>query len=253
MTAKGPNRWTMVVELLARPYPTSASVVIPFIAWCLIVPGYLVVGAYARSRTLHMPELALDRAIPLEPSWSLVYGSLYFAVFLPLLLVREEAHIVRTLWAYVLVWIVGLAGWLAYPTILVRPSSEAIGEGFFAWALRIVYLWDEPYNCFPSLHVAQAFLAALTCSYVSRGVGLAAAIWASLIAISTLFTKQHYVADVIAGIVLALAAFAVFLRDPRLEATPRLDRRMGPVIVMGFIGLHGLVISGFWVAFHFRR
>ena len=46
-----------------------------------------------------------------------------------------------------------------------------------------------------------------------RGVGVAASIWAALIGISTVYTKQHYVVDAIAGALIALAAYAVFLRD----------------------------------------
>jgi hypothetical protein len=103
------SRWSLVAELLARPYPVTASLRLPFLVWLLLVPGYLIIGAYAHGRTLHMPGLALDRTLPLLPVWTLVYGSLYFAVLLPLVVVRAEEHIRRTIWAFVMVWIVGIA------------------------------------------------------------------------------------------------------------------------------------------------
>jgi hypothetical protein len=96
---------------------------------------------------------------------------------------------------------------------------------------------------------AQSFLAALTSNLVSRGIGLAAFIWATLIAISTLLTKQHYVVDVASGTLLAGAAYIVFLRNYPREAFPQLDARAVPVVVLGFAGIHALAIAGFWVAY----
>lgn len=50
-----------------------------------------------------MPALALDRVLPVQPIWTLTYGSLYFAVFLPMVVLRHEEHIRRTLWALVMI------------------------------------------------------------------------------------------------------------------------------------------------------
>lgn len=87
---------------------------------------------------------------------------------------------------------------LVYPTVAPRPAS-VVGDGFAVWGLRFLYSADLPYTCFPSLHVAHAFVSALTCYRLHRAVGIAAVICAVLVALSTLFTKQHYVADVIPG------------------------------------------------------
>jgi membrane-associated phospholipid phosphatase len=239
----------LVKELFARPYTTSVSVLVPFCLFAVLVPVYLVIGAYVRGRTLHLPELWLDRVLPVQPAWTLVYGSLYLAVFLPMVVVHREEHIRRTLWAFVMVWICGSIGWLCFPTILQRPAMAEIGGGFCAWTLRIAYSWDAPYNCFPSLHVAQSFLAALTCNLVSRRIGLVAIVWASLVAVSTLLTKQHYVADVIAGIILASAAYLVCLHNYPRAAVPQLDERVVPVVLLGIAGIHLLLVAGFWVAY----
>lgn len=246
------SRWSLARELFARPFPLSASLLIPFCVWALLVPVYLVVGAHVRGGLLHRPELALDRALPVLPAWTPVYGSLYFAVFLPMLVVRHGEHIRRTLWALVMIWVVGIVGWLSYPTILPRPALEAMGESFSVWTLRIAYTMDAPYNCFPSLHVAQPFLAAFTCKLASRGLGRAAAVWASLVAVSTLFTKQHYVVDVIAGILLAGAAYFVCLRNCPRTSVSELNARVVPVVVLGCVGFHALLVAGFWVAYQMR-
>ena len=239
----------MVRESLARPYPLSPSIVVPMAALFLLVPCYIFIGDLITPfRTLHAPELPLDRLMPLKPVWSVVYGSLFLFVIMPLLVVRQKEQIRRTILAYLMVWIVGYVFFLVYPTVAPRPA-EVIGEGFFAWVLRIIYTADPPYNCFPSLHVAHSFVSALSCYRVSRGAGLATGLWASLIAVSTVYTKQHYVADVIAGIFLACVAYVVFLRSYPRDAVPELDRRLAPVLVLGCIGVYALVVACFWVAY----
>ena len=238
-------RWSMVGETLTRPYPVT----IPMVALMLLVPFYIVIAELTAGRAVHVPELALDRIVPLQPIWALVYGSLYlFLILLPVFVVRQEEQIRRTFLTYLMVWIVAYVCFLVYPTMAPRPA-KVIGEGFAVWGLRFLYSADPPYNCFPSLHVAHSFVSALTCYRVHRGVGIAAALCASFVGVSTLYTKQHYIADVITGIFLACVAYIVFLRSYPREAVPELDRRLAPVLALGFIGIHGLMVAGFWVAY----
>lgn len=240
--------WRLVVTMLTRPFPLRPRVVVPAVTLMLLVPCYLVIAAVTRGRTLHMPELALDRMIALQPAWAPVYLSYFLFPFLPMLIMRQEELIRRTFLAWLMVWIVGYACFLVYPTTLPRPAGE-MGKGFFAWFLQSVYDGDPPRNCFPSLHVATPFVAALSCWRVHRGVGFAAGLWASLIAASTVFTKQHYVADVIAGITLAGAGWALFLRGCPREAILESDRRAAPFLLLGVIGIYALVVVGLWVAY----
>ena len=238
-------RWSMVGETLTRPYPVT----IPMVALLLLVPFYIVIPELTSGRAVHVPELALDRIVPLQPTWALVYGSLYlFLILLPVFVVRQEEQIRRTFLAYLMVWIVAYVCFLVYPTMAPRPA-KVIGEGFAVSGLRFLYSADPPYNCFPSLHVAHSFVSALTCYRVHRGVGIAAALCASFVGVSTLYTKQHYIADVITGIFLACVAYIVFLRSYPREAVPELDRRLAPVLALGFIGIHGLMVACFWVAY----
>lgn len=245
VSAEMPTTWSMVAHSLTRPYPVS----IPMVVLVSLVPLYIFIAELMPGRALHVPALAVDRAVPLLPAWALVYGSLYlFLIVLPVFVVREKEQIRRTVFAFLLVWLVAYACFLVYPTVAPRPV-KVIGQGFDVWGLRFLYSADPPYNCFPSIHVAHSVVAALACSRVHRGVGIGAALCAALVAVSTLFTKQHYTADVIGGVALAFAAYALFLRNAPRERVPELDRRLAPVFAFGTIGIVGLGLACFWVAY----
>lgn len=237
--------WGTLVSALRRPYPVT----FPMVALMLLVPAYIFIGEYVETGNLHRPELAFDRALPLIPFWGLVYGALYFfLIVLPVLVVRQEEHIRRMFWAYLAVWLFAYAVFLAYPTAAPRPA-RVVGEGFAVWGLRALYGADPPFNCFPSLHVAHSFISAMTCHQVHRGVGVAAAVAALLVAVSTLFTKQHYVLDVIAGILLAGAAYWIFLRGYPRERLPPLDTRVAPLLSLSVGAASVLSIIGFWLIY----
>jgi membrane-associated phospholipid phosphatase len=240
-----PSQWNMVVQSLSRPYPVSFGM----IALVSLVPCYIFIAHFVSHSTLHRPEVALDRILPLQPAWGLVYGSLYlFLIVLPVFVVREPDHIRRTVSAYLMVWTVAYVCFVVYPTAAPR-ASEVAGTGFASWGLRFLYEADPPYNCFPSLHVAHSFVSALTCHLVNRRIGIFATICAVFVALSTLFTKQHYVLDVVAGVLLAGAAYVVFLRNYRRELVSAIDQRLAPVFALGTVALSAISLGAYWIAY----
>lgn len=220
---------------------------VPALALAVVIPVYHVISAFNRGRVANMPALAIDRAIPLEPAWMLVYGSVFLFAFLPALVVRGAALTRRVLWSYILVEFLAFAGYLAYPTSLPRPAITT--DGLFPWTLRLIHDIDPPRNCFPSLHVAWAFVAALSCYRVHRGVGLTAMGWAGLIGISTLYTKQHYLVDVIAGIMMALLAYVLFLRGHDRAAIAESDVQRAPQRATRVVWAYACVIAVFIIAY----
>jgi membrane-associated phospholipid phosphatase len=240
------SNWGMVAQSLARPYRVRASMVI----LVALVPLYVLIPAFLPPRTRHLPELAIDRALPLVASWAVVYGALYlFLILLPVFVVRQDQLIRRTVYAYLLVWITSyIFFFVVYPTAAPRPAS-VMGEGFGIWGLRALYSSDPPYNCFPSLHVAHSFVSALACGRVHRGIGRIAIICATLVAVSTVFTKQHYVLDVIGGGFLALAAYLIFLRGYSSHQVPELDRRAAPALALCVSGVVAVGLTASWLAY----
>lgn len=240
----GPISWRAIVKVMTRPQPVT----IPMVALFSIIPFYLYTGHLVRGRILHVPALALEGALPIVPAWSFVYLSLLLAAILPVLVVHQQELVRRTINAFLAIWVFSYVVFLVYPTIASRPE-EYPGEGFAAWGLRVVYSIDHSYNCFPSLHVAQCFLAALACYRVHRGVGAAALVWAFLVGVSTLYTKQHYALDAIAGAIIGYVAYTIFLRSYPHEAVPEHERRLAPVLAMLAIGIYALFVGVFWILY----
>jgi membrane-associated phospholipid phosphatase len=75
------------------------------------------------------------------------------------------------------------------------------------------------------------------------------AVCAGLVALSTLFTKQHYILDVIAGIGLACAGYALFLRRAPDDEVPPLDRRLAPVLAAAAAALVLVMTAGYWIVY----
>lgn len=233
----------IVRQALTRPYPVTT----PMVVLVGMVPLYLVIADRARAGVAYTPVMAWDYLLPLLPTWALVYGSLYaFLIVLPVLVVQQHELIRRTVWAYLTVWSLAYLGFLLYPTVAPRPETVT-GDGFAAWGLRFLYDADPPYNCFPSLHVAYSFVSVLACRKVHRTLGTVAMTCAVLVALSTLFTRQHYIADVIGGTLLAAAANWAFLSGYRSERTPEAERRVAPLLAVCLGGLIAFGVAGFWM------
>jgi membrane-associated phospholipid phosphatase len=226
----------------ARLFKRQRTVPVAFVILCAIAPLYLFLPGMMHGREFHSPELAIDRMLPLRPEWSAVYGSLFCAVILPAFVVHQHDLLRRTIHAFLMAWLIAFAVFIAYPTVGPQHPKVAV-HGFADWGLRTIYGADVNYNCFPSLHVAQAFLAAFACHRVHRAVGTVTFAWASLLSLSTLLTKQHYFVDVVGGIALACLAQLVFMRGFPPESIPADERRLAPLLAAGAFAVYGVMLG----------
>lgn len=79
---------------------------------------------------------------------------------------------------------------------------------------RFLYICDQPYNLFPSLHITfRTILAALYVKHTKGVVRWASHVWFILIGFSTLLTYQHHFVDIVGGFVLAAICFYLFREE----------------------------------------
>ena len=230
-------------QALNRPYWLPAEVS----AFLLLVPGYVAVAQLTSARAHPAPRVSLDSLFSLIPGWLLVYAALYlFLIILPIFVLTERTLIRRAVWCYLSIWSVSLTVFAIYPTEISRPALVP-GDGFAAWGLRMLYQADPPHNCFPSLHVAHSFTSALICRKVSHRLGNFALICAALVALSTLYTRQHQIADLITGAALAWLACRLLLPASAIGGDHLSERTtLNLAAVAAAAAL--LSLFGFWAA-----
>jgi membrane-associated phospholipid phosphatase len=101
----------------------------------------------------------------------------------------------------IIVWFISYACYFFIQSYIARPVIT--GTDPFSALVRSIYAGDQPYNDFPSLHTSLSTIIAIHWWRVDRRIGVPAAIWTALIVMSTVLIKQHYLADVAGGLVLA--------------------------------------------------
>ncbi len=195
-------------------------------AWAGI---YLLVGELVDPARVQYWPLSVERHIPVRPAFSLLYVLLYPIFIFPYFVVRDRQVLRRLVWADVAMFVICTAFFLLLPIGVQRPPAP-VDEHLGGWVLKLVWGNDFAWNCMPSEHCMAAMIASLAIWEGNRRVGAFALFSTVLIGVSTLFTRQHYAVDVLAGYSLALLVHYSLRRvldDPRapsprgeLQATP---------------------------------
>jgi membrane-associated phospholipid phosphatase len=194
------REWTPIPPLLARGAIIAAG--------ALSLSGYFLTAHVLASRAGLSLATPLDAAIPLVMEFEWVYLFYLLMPFVPVLQVRRLGLLWRALLGYLAVQITGTVVFLVFPVTMARPHTAIDPTAsFLAWTIGLNYVLDPPVNCFPSLHVANAFFIACVVWRLDVAVGRIALGTALSIAISTLFVKHHYIADVLGGVVLGWGGY----------------------------------------------
>ena len=193
-------------------------------ALCFLVPRLIDIPWYVPGRIA-----ALDADIPFLP----VFVFFYLGAFLQWLmcyihLAREDSELTyRICSAHVLAAAVCLVCFFALPYTIQRPTIE--GDGLLAFLMRMVYAVDPPNRIFPSLHCLVSYFCtrrALALPTVSRAGKAWSVVFTVGVCLSTVFVKQHYVVDAVAGLLLAELALQVAKRTGFAAAFRRFCARI---------------------------
>ncbi len=177
--------------------------------------GFTTIGLFNRHRfglsfTPPLHAFSMDARIPFEPAWVWVYILYYPFCFLPLCLkeVRNDPVIfLRSLTVFAIQFAVSFSFFLLLPW---RVTHGSLPVGINGQILGALYGFDLGFNSFPSLHLANIVAVCLLFKRFSRKYyGAAVFAGAMLIAVSTMLVKQHFISDVILGILLGWGSFTV--------------------------------------------
>jgi membrane-associated phospholipid phosphatase len=197
--------------------PGEPSFLVRFAAACALAAAvlstYAWIGVHGPAR-LPPPSTGLDGAIPLLPVTSWLYLPGYVLAFVAAVaLVPTRREFRAAIEAFVLVSTLAFFSFVFYP-VASPPRPLLPGElgGLSGWMMRWLYGLDPEANSFPSLHVSNAVICGgVVAAKEPRLRGPAWAL-AVAIALSTLTTRQHWIADVVSGAVLGLLGIATWER-----------------------------------------
>ncbi|MDF7675553.1 phosphatase PAP2 family protein [Neisseriaceae bacterium ESL0693] len=154
-------------------------------------------------KIFHSP---IDEKIPFWPWWSWIYSFLYYPAILYLNWIFIDARqFIMAVMAFIMLLAMQMICFTLFP-VAVPVHWRTINNGKTASEkfLLFVQKFDDSSNCFPSMHVSVATLTALL-AYASLGPWVF--LFPVLIALSCIFTKQHYLLDLPVGAFLGWVAF----------------------------------------------
>lgn len=152
-------------------------------------------------------KLKIDEHIPLIPIFVIPYVLFFpylFGVFLGSF-IAGESHFSQFATALIFVSISTSLIYLILPSEVIKPHLRRAGK--LIGAINFIRKVDNEENVFPSNHVAYSLVVSLYLTLIIPQFAVFIWLIFILIALSTVFIKQHYIIDVPAGFVLGILAW----------------------------------------------
>jgi membrane-associated phospholipid phosphatase len=153
----------------------------------------------------------IDKSIPFMPEHVWIYHTLLPAIVITMtVLVNKQKMFFNVFWASIVCAVTLNLFYVMFPVFYPRP--ELIPATLSELVLELTHRIDGAHNTFPSGHVTFAWLMFLGVAHVKEtvstfGIRLLYFLWSIGVMLSTLTLKQHFIADVVAGVALATISF----------------------------------------------
>jgi membrane-associated phospholipid phosphatase len=184
----------------------------------LIVGGYQFYFLVQRSHLGEPIEFGsqIEDKIPFRPEWVWVYSGLYYPVILLLVFtIKTFSQFSYTVFSFITLLIMQLSVFFFFPVkIPARWRDYDRGQSLSARFLGLVHSYDGLPNSIPSMHVSVSTLAAFHLDHnlpIDNSYSSLVFLFPLLIAISALFTKQHYIVDLAPGAVIGYVNYQIYL------------------------------------------
>lgn len=175
-------------------------------------------------------SMSVDLFFSFRPEWVLIYVGSYVFWFLTFTSVARESPRKACFLAAadMASKFLCLLFFVFLPTTNIRPEFEV--KDFFTFGMNVIYSADTPTNLFPSMHCSIAWMGTVLLFRSGNlkhkiPVCIFSLIFCILIFLSTLYTKQHVVVDVIGGILVAELGLLLARFTPLTLWIERLNER----------------------------
>lgn len=169
------------------------------------IMGALYIIVNKLSSTGHDVTISLDNRIPFIKIFIIPYiiWYLFIPVVFVILCMYDKKTYYKTMLVYILGYIISCTIFSLYQTTV--PRTLLTGSDIFTEIITLIRSNDKPLNCLPSLHVFTCYIMIKAIAKGNLGSiknKVMISIISYTIILSTLFTKQHAILDVLAGILL---------------------------------------------------
>ena len=198
--------------MLKQTNPLIPKYAIKPLALALLVNScvYMGIAQLRRFLTFSSLETPLDTALPFLAPFVLFYVLAFVQWGLNYLLIARDSKELCYRFAFgnIIAKLICLFFFVFLPTTLARP--EVTGTDLCSRLVRLIYTFDPPVNLFPSIHCLESWCcirASFLLKKSNRTYQTVTLIMSLGVFASTLFIKQHVIADVFGGIVVFEAGF----------------------------------------------
>ncbi len=183
---------------------------------------------------------AWERHIPFVPLMIVPYMSIDLFFMAAPFLCRDDRE--RRILSNRIIAVILIAGccFMLFPLRFAFRRPEV--DGVLGVVFNNFRNLDQPFNQFPSLHIALQIILLIFYAGHTRGIARATlCAWFVLIGLSTLLTYQHHVIDVVGGFALGVLSVYLFQEESLCQEVTR-NVRAGMCYLFGSISLVGLAL-----------
>ena len=217
-----PTFWSIYWKMWRGPRPIEEAHTAPLpaarsegllsvsVAFLLLFATCYAGADFLASRTNPQPawSLPFEHDIPFVPALSILYLTITPSLLLAPFVMRTRNELTPFAIALSIETLIATFFFVLFPQS--PPWTRPPVTGWARMPFEIADALNLRYNAFPSLHVAFAVSAAWAFGTRSRQLGkFAWTLWAIAVAISTWLLREHVLADIVAGAVLAVVVMAL--------------------------------------------
>ncbi|MGJ7913276.1 phosphatase PAP2 family protein [Neobacillus sp. LXY-1] len=186
----------------------------PFLLLLLVLPVLGKMYEWLNNRPHRAVDISttMDQYIPFMPVFIIPYILWYGYIFIYLVYFcfKDTKVYIKTIILIVTAECICFIVYYFFQTTVPRP--EVVGHHALENLVRYIYENDQPFNCFPSIHVLTTFVIILASLHIKNKHFLNTImihVIGSFIIISTLFVKQHVIFDMIGSLFLVTFLYGV--------------------------------------------
>lgn len=152
-----------------------------------------------------------DKNLPFIPQFAIIYFSTYLFVIQPFFILSDAKLFYWMVACFVSISIGASLIHALLPSKIERVEHISTNR-VYGKLLNRFQQTCKPYGNFPSMHVGLSVPVVIANYMVSNtAAGGVMLVWGVSIALSTMFTKQHYLWDVLAGLFVGIAVSYLYL------------------------------------------